>query len=41
MGHVLRAGAELKHRKNLDDGINGQLQPEHLLGVAQPGAQFF
>ena len=40
MRHVLRAGAELKHGKNLREGINGQPQPQHLCGAAQPGAQF-
>ena len=38
--HVLGAGTELKHRKNLGARIDGQPEPEHLLGVAQPGAQF-
>jgi hypothetical protein len=37
---VLRAGAELKHRQNLGEGINGYPQPEHLLRTPQPGAQF-
>ena len=40
MGHVLCSGTELKHRKNLREGINGQPEPEHLCGAAQPGAQF-
>jgi hypothetical protein len=40
MGHSLCAGAELKHRQNLRTGINGQPQPEHLCGAAQPGTQF-
>jgi hypothetical protein len=40
MGHGLCAGAELKHRKNLGEGIDGQPEPQHLCGVAQPGAQF-
>jgi hypothetical protein len=40
MCHGLCAGAELKHRKNLRARINGQPQPEHLCGAAQPGAQF-
>jgi hypothetical protein len=39
MGHVLRAGAELKHRKNLGERIDGQPEPQHLVGAAQPGAQ--
>jgi hypothetical protein len=40
MGHVLGARAELKHGKDLGEGIDGQPQPEHLSGAAQPGAQF-
>jgi len=40
MGHVLRAGAELKHRKNLGEGIDRQPQPEHLCSAAQPRAEF-
>ena len=35
MRHVLRARAELKHRKNLGEGVDGQPQPEHLCGPAQ------
>lgn len=40
MGHMLRSGAELKHRKNFRAGINRQPQPEHPCGAAQPGSQF-
>ena len=40
MGHGMCAGAELKHRKQLGEGIDGQPEPQHLCGVAQPGAQF-
>jgi hypothetical protein len=40
MGHVLCAGAELKHGKNLREGINGQPEPQHLLRAAQLGSQF-
>jgi hypothetical protein len=40
MRHVLRAGAELKHGKNLRQGINGQPQPKDPFGAAQPGSQF-
>ena len=40
MRHVLRAGTELKHGKNLGARIDGQPQPEHLCGAAQPGSQF-
>src|SRR5215469_9047556 len=40
MCRLLRAGAELKHWKNLRERINSQPQPQHLLMVAQSGAQF-
>ncbi len=40
MRHVLCAGAELKHGKDLREGINGQPQPQHLCGAAEPRAQF-
>jgi len=40
MGHGLGAGAELKHRKNLGEGIDGQPEPEDLVGAAQPGSEF-
>jgi hypothetical protein len=40
MGHVLCWRTELKHGKNLGARINGQPEPQHLCGVAQPGAQF-
>ena len=40
MGHVLCSGAELKHGKNLREGINGQPEPQHLLRAAQLGSQF-
>jgi hypothetical protein len=36
--HVLRARAEMKHGKNLREGINGQ--PERLCGAAHQAAQF-
>ena len=39
MRHVLRAGTQLEHRQNLGAGIDGQPQPQNLLGAAQPGAQ--
>ena len=39
MSHVLCAGTELKHRQNLSERIDGQPEPEHLRGTAQPGAQ--
>jgi len=40
MGHVLGAGAELEHRKNLGARIDGQLEPEHLATAAEPCSQF-
>ena len=40
MGLGLGAGAELKHRKNLGEWIDGQPEPESLIGAAEPGAQF-
>ena len=40
MCHVLRAGTQLEHGKNLGARIHGQPQPEHLAGAAQPCAQF-
>ena len=40
MGLVLCSGAELKHGQNLGERIDGQPQPQHLCGAAQPGAQF-
>ena len=40
MRHVLRAGAELKHGNDLREGVDGQPQPQHVCGAAQPGAQF-
>jgi len=40
MCHVLRAGSELKHRKNLRQRINHQPEPLPLRLVAQPGSQF-
>ncbi len=40
MGHVLRARTEHKHRKNLGKGIDGQPEPENLVGAAEPRAQF-
>src|SRR6266568_4560810 len=39
MRHILRAGTELKHGKKLREGIDGQPEPEHLGGAAQPAAQ--
>ena len=33
-------GPRACRRKNLGEGIDGQPEPENLLGAAQPGAQF-
>jgi hypothetical protein len=40
MSHALRAGTELKHRKNLRARIDGQPQPEDLFSAAEPCSQF-
>ena len=40
MRRVLRAGAEIKHGQKLRTGVDGQPEPKHLSGAAQPGAQF-
>jgi hypothetical protein len=40
MRRMLCAGAEMEHRKYLRERINGQPEPDHLCGAAQPGAQF-
>ncbi len=37
---VLGSRTELKHRKKLGARVDGQPQPEHLCGAAEPGAQF-
>jgi len=37
---VLRAGTKREHGQNLGAGIDGWPDPEHVLGVASPGAQF-
>ena len=33
-------GGRAQAQANLGEGINGQPEPEHLFGAAQPGAQF-
>jgi hypothetical protein len=38
--HVLCAWTELEDGKNLGERIDGQPQPEHLCGAAQPGSDF-
>jgi hypothetical protein len=40
MRRVLRARAEIKYGQKLRAGVDGQPEPEHLSGAAQPGAQF-
>ena len=37
---VLRAGAQIQHGQQLGARIDGQPQPQHLCGAAQPGSQF-
>jgi hypothetical protein len=37
---LLRAGAKMEDGKKLRGGVDGQPQPEHLRGAAQPGSQF-
>jgi len=37
---VLRARTQKEHRKNLGAGVDGQPEPEHVCGAAQPGAEF-
>ncbi len=36
---MLCAGAEMEYRKNLRERIDGQPEPDHLCGAAQPGSQ--
>ena len=38
--HVLRAGSQMEHRKKLGAGVDGQPEPQHLFGAAQPRAPF-
>jgi len=38
--HVLRAGTQMEHRQNLGARVDGQPEPQHLAGTAQPCAQF-
>ncbi len=38
MRQVLRAGAEMEYWYNLRAGIDGQPEPDHLCGAAQPGS---
>jgi hypothetical protein len=40
VGHMLGARTQTEHRNNLRAGIHGQPEPQHLCGVAQPGAEF-
>ena len=40
MRRVLRAGAQIQHGQNLGARIDGQPEPEHLCGAAQPCANF-
>jgi hypothetical protein len=40
MGRVLRAGTQMEHGQKFGAGVDGQPEPKHLCGAAQPGAQF-
>jgi hypothetical protein len=40
MCHVLCAGTQMEDGKNLCARVDGQPEPQHLLGAAEPGAQF-
>ena len=40
MRRVLRAGAEIKHGQKLRAGVDGQPEPEHLSGAAEPRPPF-
>jgi len=40
MCRVLRAETEMEDGKNLRAGVDGQPQPQHLCGAAEPGTQF-
>jgi hypothetical protein len=37
--HVLCAGTQMEHGQNLGARVDGQPEPQHLCGAAQPGAQ--
>ena len=39
MCHVLGAGTQLKNGKNLSAGVDGEPEPQHLCGAAEPRAQ--
>jgi hypothetical protein len=40
MGHVLCAGTQMEHGKKLCTRVDGQPEPQHVFGAAEPGAQF-
>jgi hypothetical protein len=40
MRGVLRAGAQVEHRKKLRAGVDDQPEPEYLFGATQSGSQF-
>jgi len=40
MSHGLRAQTQMEHGKNLGAGIDGEPEPEDLLGITQPRAEF-
>ncbi len=37
---MLCAGTKVEDGNDLREGVDGQPQPEHVCGAAQPGAQF-
>jgi len=37
---ILCARAEIEHRNDLRERIDGQPEPDHLYGAARPGSQF-
>ncbi len=40
MRHVLRARTQVEDRNGLCQGVDGQPQPQHLRGAAEPCSQF-
>jgi hypothetical protein len=36
----MRTGTHMKNRNDFREGVDGQPQPQHLFGTAQPSAQF-
>jgi hypothetical protein len=40
VGRILCTGSKMEHRKDLRERIDGQPEPDHLCGAAQPCSQF-